>query len=73
MNLTEVQSSNIKSIGYSEDNEILGVVMKSTSNIMYLYENVPIQTYVNFITSDSKGKYFLNEIKGKFQFKKIPL
>jgi len=71
MLLREVESSNLESIGYDCDKQVLGVVMKSAPETIYAYNEVPLNTYLELLNSESKGKFFINAIKGKFQFRKI--
>lgn len=52
--LLEVQSSNVKAIGYR--NEILYVQFKSEK--IYAYKKVPSQLIGDFMEAESKGKYF---------------
>ena len=69
----EVTSSNIKAIGYAPiiPSGKLIVIMKNSPNVAYYYHNVPMFVYDNFMNSDSKGKFFINEIKSKFKFERI--
>lgn len=67
MNLTEVTSSNIKRIGYTENN----LLVEYRSGVLYKYKDVPSELYEEFLESESKGKYMNSKIKGKFEFEKI--
>jgi hypothetical protein len=66
MNMIEVESSNIESVGY-ENNQLF---VKFKSGGLYAYKNVPSALYQQFLTAESKGKYFFSHIKGKFDFEK---
>lgn len=57
-----VESSNLKSIGYSVLHEVLEVQFKNGS--VYRYPNVPSSTYMDFMDADSPGKYFNAHIRG---------
>ena len=61
-----VQSSNIISIGWSENT--LYINYKSG---IYKYENVDKTLYENLLASPSKGKFMNENIKGKYKYSKI--
>ena len=63
---TQVQSSNIISIGHDGTN--LYVNYKSGT---YKYENVDKTIYESLLTSDSKGKFMNENIKGKYSYTRI--
>lgn len=69
--LRDVESSNIKAIGYDPFDRILKVVMKSAPSMIYAYKDVPLHVFQLMEKSDSKGRYFVNEVKGKYEFEKI--
>lgn len=69
--MKEVESSNIKAIGYDPFDRILKVVMKNAPSVLYAYKDVPLHVFQLMDKADSKGKYFINEVKGKYQFEKI--
>ncbi|MCH8208172.1 MAG: KTSC domain-containing protein [Nitrospinae bacterium] len=50
-----VESSNIKSVEYDEEEKILSVEFKNDS--IYDYSNVPKNDYDNLINDVSKGKF----------------
>jgi len=56
-----VQSSNLKMVGYDEENNILEIVFKSGS--IYQYAPVEKSTYEGLLSASSKGKYFFSHIK----------
>lgn len=64
-----VQSSMFASIGYDEDNQILQVEFKNGD--VWNYTGVPFDVYTNMMDSDSIGKYFLSDIKGKYETEKL--
>ena len=70
--MTKVESGMIESIdyylNYFGEDKTLGVVLKSAPEFVYLYKNVPTETYIKFFNAPSKGKFFVKEIKGKFDF-----
>lgn len=63
---TEVKSSNIISVGHDGTN--LYVNYKSGT---YKYENVERSVYESLLTSDSKGKFMNENIKGKYNYSRI--
>lgn len=69
--LREVESSNIKAIGYDPFDRILKVVMKRFPNIMYEYKDVPLHVFQLMEKAESKGKYFVTDIKGKYDYQKV--
>lgn len=69
MTRTQVRSSNIASIGYDKDKLILEVEFIGGST--YTYEEVPENIYNSFLNATSKGIYFHNFIKGKFDYSRI--
>lgn len=68
----EIQSKNINSIGYDTLTETLGVIMNNNLQAVYLYDKVPLGEYLDFSNSESKGKHFVKNIKGKFPYRKVP-
>jgi hypothetical protein len=63
---TEVQSSNIISIGHDGTN--LYVNYKSGT---YKYENVDKSVYESLLTSESKGRFMNENIKGKYTYTRV--
>lgn len=66
---TSVDSSIISEIGY--DNELRNLFITFKRNITYVYFNVPENTYMRLLNSDSVGSYFSSFIKGQFEYKKV--
>ncbi len=66
---TEVKSSNIAEIGYWEEKKEL--LVRFNSRDIYRYSNVPEEVYQEFLDASSKGKYFAEHIKGKYQYEKV--
>ena len=63
---TEVKSSNIISIGHDGTN--LYVNYKSGT---YKYENVYKSVYESLLTSESKGRFMNENIKGKYTYTRV--
>ena len=70
--LQEVQSKNIKAIEYDNLKKELCVQMLSSQDFLYVYLSVPKDIYMKFLNAESKGKFFLKNIKGQFDYVKIP-
>ncbi|MFC1696873.1 KTSC domain-containing protein [Nanoarchaeota archaeon] len=69
MERTNVNSSNIKSIGYDEQNGILEIEFLSGG--IYQYSKVSKETYNALMNASSKGKFFATFIKDKYPTIKI--
>lgn len=69
MNRTPVDSSNIKSIGYSSSDQILEVEFLNRS--IYHYHEVPASEYSGIMAADSHGKYLNTYIKGKYRYSQL--
>jgi len=65
VSMTPVTSSQIKSIGYDSGT----LYIEFNKGTVYTYSNVPEGHYKALITPDhSVGQYFVNHIKGKYDF-----
>jgi hypothetical protein len=64
-----VNSSNINSIGYDPDSNLLEVEFNDGG--VYQYLSVPTSIYQAFISAGSYGTYFHKFIKEKFSYKKL--
>lgn len=65
MERVAVDSSNLVSIGYDENSGILEIEFRSG---VYQYFDVPSFVYEELVSSDSKGLYFNNNIRGVYNF-----
>lgn len=70
MNREYVESSMITSIGYDPDTCTLEVEFKSDGAIWH-YPDFPEYLWYDFKASDSKGKFFLQNIRGKYNEFKV--
>ena len=68
-----VDSSLIKSAGYDRDTRVCEIefVSKSGPGPVYRYHEMRQQDYDDFRAANSKGRFFLKKIKGKFPFEKV--
>ncbi len=65
-----VQSSNLSSVGYDPDTQILEIEFNSGS--IYQYNRVPEYVYQGLLSAPSKGQYFDQYIKkGPYQYLKM--
>ena len=64
------ESSNIASLGYAATTRILDV--EFSGGDVYRYFNVPHSVFVALMEADSHGKHLAKEIKGKFDYIKLP-
>ena len=64
-----VLSSNLKSVGYDDTENILEIEFKSGS--IYQYFDVPREIYDELMRAQSKGKYFWRWIRDEFEYEKI--
>ncbi len=63
------RSSMISEVEYDEENKLLR--LKFTKGGWYEYKDVPKEVYLELINADSIGKYFLANIKNKYETKKF--
>lgn len=64
---TPVDSSFVHEVSYNENSRILRVKIRSQGTIRtYKFINVPKNVYDNFMSAPSKGNFFNNIIKRKF-------
>jgi len=69
MERTPVSSSDILSIGYDADNQVLEI--EFIRGAVYQYSGVPPGQYDGIMAADSKGKYFHANIKNAYSHMKM--
>jgi len=69
MERENVSSSNLASVGYDEENEILEIEFNHGG--IYQYFNVPINEYEALMSADSHGKYFAANIRNDYEYQKL--
>jgi len=69
MDRIAVRSSNLKSIGYNEVEQILEIEFNSGG--IYQYFNVPVEKYQRLMSVSSHGKYFHAHIEKVYRTKQI--
>jgi len=62
--MENINSSMLGNIMYNIDTTRLTVVFKN--NQEYFYDNVPIEVWKQFNEAESKGKFYAQNIKGKY-------
>lgn len=61
-----VESSLIDKVGYDAETKVLAIQMNNSSDTYY-YQAVPESIFENLLAADSKGRYYVKNIKGKFK------
>lgn len=69
MKRQSVESSNLESIGYDAENEILEVEFKHGG--VYQYFDVPENVHKELMNADSHGKYFAANIRNDYEYQKL--
>lgn len=69
MDRIQVVSSNIRSVGYEADIEILEI--EFTSGNIYQYFDVPEREYEELMNAASIGKYFNRKIKDNYRYRQV--
>lgn len=64
MERKNIESSNLRSIGFDPDSSTLEVEFKSGA--VWQYYDFPESSWYEFEASDSLGKFFHREIKGQY-------
>lgn len=71
---TPVTSTNIASVGYDPDTQLLGVNFKDPKNPggrYLIHENVPPEVHQQLMAADSKGTFYRQNIKGNPNYRYI--
>ena len=66
MKFNKVNSSTIAEVGYDYNTNSLYV--NFTNGREYVYGNVPVAVYAQFLEADSKGKFLNQEIVGQYNY-----
>lgn len=69
MSWTLVESSVFQAAAYAESRAWLYLLFRSGE--IYRYFDVPRWQYQEFLTSDSKGRYFGHNIRGQFRYERM--
>ena len=65
----KIESSNLEALTYDSDNENL--IVEFNSGARYRYKKVPLSVVDHFLDAESKGKFFHNNVKSKYEYEKI--
>lgn len=68
--MTPCQSSLLCGYAYDPEGQVLSVQFKEGGPI-YRYSAFPPEKFASFEGAESKGKFFLSEVKGKYEFTKV--
>ncbi len=68
MKRTIVHSSTLSSVGYDEDTKVLE--LEFASQEVYMYYNVPPAIYFGLVIAPSKGSFFNEHVKDRYNYKK---
>ena len=68
--MVEVQSSNIRAAGYDKETRVLRLRFHDGA-ALYDFENVPQRLYRGLMKAQSKGTFFKEQIKDKFNYTRI--
>lgn len=63
-----VNSSDLSSIGYNKDNQVLEIEFINGS--IYRYFQVPLDMFTSLLNAGSHGKFFNQNIKDKYDYSK---
>jgi len=69
MKRISVSSSNLRSVGYNEANQVLEIEFHGGR--AYQYFDVPKRIHQGLMNAASHGKYFHRNIKGKYSYDQI--
>lgn len=69
MQRTPVQSTNLVSVGYDAETQVLEI--EFGEGAVYRYKNVPAEKHRELMRAQSKGGYFLRNIQRQYQWEKI--
>jgi KTSC domain len=64
-----VESSNIATIGYDEEQQILEIVFNDGR--VYHYLEVPPERALSLLRAESKGRYLNSDIKPNFSYRAV--
>lgn len=64
--LEPIESSLIAKAGYDAETQMMAVELVDNANTYY-YKGVPQSVYDGFLAAESKGAYFVENIKGQYE------
>lgn len=69
MTITNIKSSNIKTIDYNEEIQTLTIEFQSGSK--YAYSNVPKSVFARLFSADSIGRYVSENIRNNYTYVRL--
>jgi hypothetical protein len=69
MQRQQVESTNIKSVGYDAEQEILEIEFQNDG--VYHYVGVPPVVYEGLLSASSKGRYFGEYVRERYPYEKV--
>jgi hypothetical protein len=66
---TNVISSMMRSVGYDSGRVVLEI--EFSSGKVYQYDNVPENVYRELLVAASKGRYFEQQISGRYGYRRL--
>jgi len=69
MKRENVDSSNLASVGYDEESQILEIEFNHGG--VYQYYDVPKEEYQSLMNADSLGSYFYHNIRNDYEYAKL--
>jgi len=67
--MQQVESSNIGAVGY--DDELEELTVEFNNGRQYTYNGVKRNVFDDFLKARSKGVFFIENVKGTYQFSRI--
>lgn len=64
--MQSVESSLLNKVGYDPEAKVLAIQMNYSSDL-YLYQDVPQSIFDDLLAAESKGSFYVKNIKGKFK------
>lgn len=69
MKITAVESSTLAAVGYDESRDLLQLEFRGGA--LYCYFAVPAAVHQSLLAAGSKGSYFNQAIRGRYQFVRV--
>lgn len=70
MRRTPVSSEAIASVGYDPTRQLLEI--EFTGGGVYLYARVPPTVYEQLMSAESRGRYFMANIRNVYRYRRLP-
>lgn len=64
----KIDSTNISEVDYNKQTADLKIKFSSRPKSVYIFKKVPFDIYKGLMDNESKGKFFHDKIKNKFEF-----